>query len=278
MRLETAALERQVLQKLEQERGERLDDDAFLNAIYRRILDGAELERSDGPDDEMKSGGCNDEMEASGGRDRTSTEGSSRVKDRAPYQVAVITCVQCKRGWQDSGGITVEMSPAALETALCDAEHIGSLDGDQVDRAKQDIPPALRRKVKRRDHGRCRVTACRSSVNLDIHHIVPREKGGTNDVENLITLCEGHHLAHHAGALLIEGPASKARFTKRAHNSFTIAKHAVDTARALKEAGFDKYEVKHAIEKTRAHVGTTELALEQWINIALSYCPKPTSK
>jgi hypothetical protein len=29
------------------------------------------------------------------------------------------------------------------------------------------------------------------------------------------------------------------------------------------------------MEKTRTHVGTSELTLEQWIKIALSYCPKP---
>ncbi len=30
------------------------------------------------------------------------------------------------------------------------------------------------------------------------------------------------------------------------------------------------------MERTRAHVGAAELSLEQWIRIALSYCPKPT--
>ncbi|HEY5945219.1 MAG TPA: DUF222 domain-containing protein, partial [Kofleriaceae bacterium] len=271
VRPETAALEREARQKLQKERGERLDDDAFLRAIFHRVLDDATDEGADcACEDES---GASSDREAEGSQPRKST----RVNDRARYQVAAIVCSQCKRGWQDSGGVTIEMSPAAVETALCDAEHIGSLEGDQVERAKQTIPPAVRRKVKRRDHGRCRAPACRSSFNLDLHHIVPREQGGTNDVENLLTLCEGHHLAHHAGALLIEGPASAARFTKRAHNSFTIAKHAVDTARVLKELGFDKHEVKRAIEKTRAHVGTAELAVEQWIKLALSYCPKPTT-
>ena len=188
-----------------------------------------------------------------------------------------MTCPACKRGWQDGGGITVEMTPAALETALCDAQHIGSLDGEAVERAKQDIPPAVRRKVHRRDHGKCRVPDCRSARNLDVHHIVPREKGGTHDVENLITLCESHHLAHHAGALIIEGRASSPTIVRRAHNSFTVAKHMVDAGRALREMGFDKHEVKSAIEKARTHVGTTELSLEQWIKIALRYCPRPVS-
>jgi hypothetical protein len=144
-------------------------------------------------------------------------------------------------------------------------------------RAKSIIPPALRRKVNHRDHGRCRVPWCRSSRNCDQHHMRPVALGGEHSAENLITLCESHHLAHHAGALIIEGSATTAVFTRRAHHSFAIAERAVETARALRDLGFDKHEVKAAMDKTRTHVGTTELTLEQWIKIALSYCPKPRS-
>lgn len=48
---------------------------------------------------------------------------------------------------------------------------------------------------------------CRSSRNLDIHHIVPRYRGGTNALWNLILLCSGHHAALHAGLLTITGRA-----------------------------------------------------------------------
>jgi hypothetical protein len=254
---ETAALERQVRQALEKRCGNRLDPNAFLSALFRSVL----------------------ETEAAGSSRGAACEcgGGSGNGSGARYQVAIMTCPGCKRGWQDGGGVTVEMTPAALETALCDAQHIGSLDGEVIERAKQDIPPAVRRKVHRRDHGTCRVPACRSARNLDVHHIVPREKGGTHDVENLITLCESHHLAHHAGALIIEGRASSPTIVRRAHNAFSIAKRLVDTGRALKEMGFDKHQVKVAIEKARTHVGTTELSLEQWIKIALSYCPRPVT-
>ncbi len=105
----------------------------------------------------------------------------------------------------------------------------------------------------------------------------PVSQGGKHTLENLISLCESHHIAHHAGALIVEGTASSANFTRRAHNSFGIAERGVDTARALKDLGFDRHEVKAAMEKTRTHVGTAELTLEQWIKVALSYCPKPTA-
>jgi hypothetical protein len=142
-------------------------------------------------------------------------------------------------------------------------------------RAKSDIPRALRRKVIARDHGRCRVPWCRSSRNIDQHHLVPRSEGGEHTIDNLISLCESHHIAHHAGALVITGTASSPTFTRRAHNSFATAERALDTTRALKTLGFDKHEVKLAMDRTRTHVGTAELSLEQWIRIALSYCPKP---
>ena len=355
---ETVVSLRQAQQILERELGERMTANQFLRAVGRMVIDGAR------------------------GAERT----------HAPYQIAVMTCPECRRGWQDGGGLTIEMSPAKLEAALCDAQHIGSLDDDEVQtvgaaddiaaqditlptatdgecigsvdnddveiaagvprsddghgrlsthvgeaarrvgehggeqsssgtghgrrsthvgdaarrvgkrgsersrgastdgppqvrpssdtalarkRASSDIPPALRRKVKARDHGRCRVSWCRSSRNVDQHHLVPRSQGGEHTLENIISLCESHHLAHHEGALVIEGTASNPTFTRRAHNTFAIAERSVETTLALRSLGFDKREVAEAMDKTRTHVGTSELTLEQWIKIALGYCPKP---
>ncbi|HEY5944245.1 MAG TPA: HNH endonuclease [Kofleriaceae bacterium] len=305
---ETRALVFQARQIVEREHGERLSDGAFLRMLGRIVIDGV----------------------------------VSPERTKPPYQIAVTLCEQCKRGWQDGGGMTVEMSPPALEVALCDAQHIGSIgtaesfapaqrldvepaesaedlpstltaqspaqdaeladvtrernarskakrltahhdperaarhdneraarpdneraarhdneraarhdneraarhDGERATgsvgpdaagplqlqallasqssllgsvgtveklgrRAKSDIPPALRRKVKRRDHGRCRVPWCRSSRNCDQHHIIPIWLGGEHTEENLLTLCESHHLALHAGALV--GPRSGSR-------------------------------------------------------------------
>jgi 5-methylcytosine-specific restriction endonuclease McrA len=356
---ETKAMLREAKQILERELGDRLSDDAFLRTFARMVIDGA----------------------------------ASPERTRAPYQIATTICEQCKRGWQDGGGITVEMSPPTLAVALCDAQHIGRVDeaaeqpGEAADpldeaatdpfdeetiareeparthsphsvgsvapqphatsrgvattphsvgsvapqphgfpcgvartagpdnqlskpldtqgrilntrvnansprevkpkryargkfgrRAKSDIPPALRRAIRARDHGKCCVPWCRSSRNVDQHHLVPICEGGEHTLENILSLCESHHIAHHAGALIIEGTGSNPKFTRRAHNAFAIAERAVETARALKTLGFDKREVKSAMDRTRTHVGTSELTLQQWIVIALSYCPKPIAK
>ncbi len=71
----------------------------------------------------------------------------------------------------------------------------------------QEIPPAVARLIERRDRGRCQAPGCRSARWLQIHHIVHREDGGTNDPSNLVCLCFAHHQAHHQGKLLISGTA-----------------------------------------------------------------------
>lgn len=57
---------------------------------------------------------------------------------------------------------------------------------------------AVRQKVLRRDNFRC--VSCGvelRSVEADIHHLLPRSIGGTNELSNLVTLCDGCHAAHH---------------------------------------------------------------------------------
>jgi uncharacterized membrane protein YccC len=50
---------------------------------------------------------------------------------------------------------------------------------------------------------RCRVPGCRSTDHLDVHHIIPQAQGGPHELWNLMLLCSGHHIAHHAGLLAI---------------------------------------------------------------------------
>lgn len=57
---------------------------------------------------------------------------------------------------------------------------------------------AIRRHVLARDVQRC--TRCgerRPASELDVHHVIPRALGGTDDPANLTTLCDGCHAAKH---------------------------------------------------------------------------------
>ena len=75
-------------------------------------------------------------------------------------------------------------------------------------RARQTIPPAIRRQVMRRDRQRCAVIGCANHLFLDVHHVDPRSEGGSHDPERLVTLCGSHHRQAHAGSLCIDGSAT----------------------------------------------------------------------
>ncbi len=58
-----------------------------------------------------------------------------------------------------------------------------------------DLTNETRKAVYRRDNYRCAL--CDSDSGIQIHHIVPRGRGGTNFPHNLITLCwRCHAIAH----------------------------------------------------------------------------------
>jgi hypothetical protein len=163
---------RQVQAALADEHGGRLDDDRLFTALCDAILDAT-----------------------------TSGEPSGRAK----FQVAVTVCERCKQGWQEGAGAKIAIDAAAVERALCDAQHIGDLDVAVPTRATQDIPPSVARLVWRRDGGRCQTPGCRSARGLEIHHIVRRADGGTHDPSNLRIQCSACHLALHRGTLEISG-------------------------------------------------------------------------
>jgi len=170
LRPETYAALRESRVVLEDEQGRSLSDDELVSALCRALLGGD--------------------------------------RERAQHQISVVQCETCKAAWQDGGGRRIAIGAAAFQRAECDAEHIGSLDAAHPERAHQAVPPATQRFVIARDRGRCSVPGCRSARSLEIHHIVHRAHGGTNDPSNLIVLCSSCHAAHHDGRLHIRGTAT----------------------------------------------------------------------
>jgi HNH endonuclease len=179
---ETFALLRQARAVLDDEHGTNLSEDAFIATLCNAVLGGAPQTESTG---------------------------------RAKFQIAMTVCERCRQGWQEGAGAQIAVAPAAVDRALCDAQHIGSIDGTEPERAYQDIPPSVARLVWRRDGGRCRVPGCRSSRGLELHHLVHRADGGSHDASNIVLACSACHQAHHDGRLTISGTADRIDIRRR---------------------------------------------------------------
>ncbi len=262
---ETLALFRQAQAALCRDAGGPLDDDDVLMEMARRALGG--------PAD----------------------------AGRASYQVALTVCEHCGRGEQTGRGEPVEVGPErserakrvrggggteppiqeVVEMALCDVQCIGSTDvathvgttgaaslpngePEKAPRAKQDVPPALRRKVMRRDHGRCVVPGCSNAVFVDVHHIELRSEGGAHDEDTLAVVCGAHHRALHRGQLLVTGRVSTGLDFRHADGTPYGARVSagdvdayVKVHGALRTMGFREGDTKRALEQVRqrAHVG-----------------------
>ena len=183
----TFALLRQAQLALDEEHGRHLDEDELVAALSTSVLEGAAQREPTG---------------------------------RAKFQIALIVCKLCDQGWQEAAGVQVPIDAATVERARCDAQHLGSLDGDRPERAHQDIPPATVRFVWRRDHGRCQTPGCRSARGLEIHHILARAAGGTHEPSNLTlrcSLCRARHKSHYAGCVIMPGSSSPPTKTRAGH-------------------------------------------------------------
>ncbi|MCB9570846.1 MAG: HNH endonuclease [Kofleriaceae bacterium] len=264
---ETLALWRDARLALELERGSAVSDDELLATMCRELLGGG---RVGGP---------------------ANAGGDARATGRAAYQIALTVCPTCDRNTQDGGGRAIEVPTAVGARARCDATVLGRVDGDEVGRAVQTVPPRIRRAVIARDHGRCRVPGCRSSRFVEVHHLQPRAQGGRHTMTNLISLCGGHHDAVHVGRLRIARAASgDPMFThadgrpygaspplprrRAAADASRSGSHGPlgDVERALRGLGFPAAEARAATAACAAHLGQP---LEELVRRALRAAHQP---
>jgi hypothetical protein len=124
-----------------------------------------------------------------------------------PAQIWVMKCSECKRAWQDCGGVHAELSPEELACAECDGDQCGSLNDVKAGRKKVTLTAKRRKRIMARHNHRCAVPGCRATRDIDIHHIKHRVDGGTDDDWNCLPTCTPHHRMHHRGELLISGRA-----------------------------------------------------------------------
>jgi hypothetical protein len=116
------------------------------------------------------------------------------------------------------------IGPDTLDRILCEGSvelvvDPGSGRPLAVGPTTRVVPPKVRRFVLTRDGG-CTVDGCNSRYRLEVHHIDPRSKTGTHDVENLTTVCWWHHQValHGAGGIIDpDSPPHRIRIIPPAH-------------------------------------------------------------
>jgi hypothetical protein len=251
---ESHALWRDLRKGIEDELGRSLDDKGLIAELHGRAFAVAA-----DPDDEVEP----------------AAHGPRRM-------INISTCPDCRRAWQDGAGVSMQISATALERAQCDAIVCNN---DRETPARRTIPERIRRKVMERDRWRCTFPGCRSSRNLEVHHVEHVADGGENEPANLTTLCGGHHGMHHDRVIAISGQAPDALLFSRDGRPIACVRqatleershgHNADTATlakvALQQAGFKAAFAKQAVDAALARV-RPDVDLTGLIREALRNC------
>jgi hypothetical protein len=123
-------------------------------------------------------------------------------------------------------------------------------------RARQSIPPALRRTVLLRDQRRCQVPGCNNTTWHDLHHLELRSEGGPHSLDNIICLCGAHHRAAHRGLILLDrsqGGALRVRHADGSEYGQRVQPQALELRAkvfsALRQLGFREAEGRAALEQ-----------------------------
>jgi hypothetical protein len=208
--------------------------------------------------------------------------GGAVATTKAPVQIAISVCPSCKVARQNGAGVEIAISPATFERAACDAQWLGDVDAPRAGTV-QSVTPALRQHVLARDKYRCRVPGCRSARNLELHHLEHQEHGGSHDEQNLVTICGGHHGAHHDGTLILRGTSDALEVIRLdeepletfhveipEEKSSEVAAFQIDAVLALKTLGFKKDVAARVVREAIEHDAPRDL--EGLIKAALRRC------
>jgi 5-methylcytosine-specific restriction endonuclease McrA len=65
--------------------------------------------------------------------------------------------------------------------------------------ARKAIPFSVQQQVLIEAGYRCGVPTCRNILAIDLHHLVPVNENGQNDIANLLALCPTCHALYHRG-------------------------------------------------------------------------------
>ncbi len=107
-------------------------------------------------------------------------------KSRSPIQIVVRRCPDCEQAAVVTGHGEKPLTRAQAEAAACDA-NVRDANGPN----RATVAPSVRAAVLARDRHRC--ARCGATRFLEVHHVRPRDEGGSNKADNLTTLCSRCH-------------------------------------------------------------------------------------
>ncbi|MFC1573288.1 HNH endonuclease [Candidatus Eisenbacteria bacterium] len=105
----------------------------------------------------------------------------------------IYECSACQAAIAKTDHGLKRIGASEIEAIRCDAtiEESGR-------RTRSTIPPSVRSRVLARDRHRCQAPGCARTRFLEVHHVRPVARGGSNRLENLTTLCSGCHRLQHS--------------------------------------------------------------------------------
>lgn len=111
-------------------------------------------------------------------------------------QIHLHHCPTCESTMVQTSKGEMEIGENEFERSQCDC-----LTSAPNEPNKSAIAPSIRRKIFAKARHQCETPGCNHTRFLEIHHIVPRSKGGGNDPANLKVLCAGCHSRAHSHVL-----------------------------------------------------------------------------
>lgn len=109
-----------------------------------------------------------------------------------------------------------------------------------------------REAVLNRDSYTCQICGAKNT-RLEVHHIVYRSHGGTDDENNLITLCESCHKKIHAGEIKVSLKAKKSRLKEATHMNIIRSQLLKRYPDAIETFGFVTKENRNNLHLPKDH-------------------------
>lgn len=106
--------------------------------------------------------------------------------------------------------------------------------------------------VLHRDKYTCQICG-KKHVKLEVHHIVYRSQGGTDDEDNLITLCEDCHDALHDGQIILTKKPRKMNLKHATHMSIIRSQLLKIYPEAIETFGFVTKENRNHLSLPKGH-------------------------